>query len=162
MASVQDLQKLRDIHLPKPPGFWPMAPGWYCLAVMLLFLLGTVMYLLVRRHRRLRPKREALKLLMAYERQYAAQGSAAVISAKISELLKRLALVYFPRQEVASLHGDPWIEFLGSTSRKIDFNEVRVLLLEVPYGRETTQVNLQALFRSAKSWIKQRGVPCLN
>ena len=159
VASVQNVAELRDIHLPKPPGIWPLAPGWYLL--ILLLVLGS--YLGYCRHRRLRPRREALKLLADYERQYARQVSPALISANISELLKRVALVYFPRQDVASLHGMGWIDFLSRTSKKIDFHAVSGLLLDLPYRNENcASVDLQALFRSARAWIKQRGVPCSN
>ena len=80
---------------------------------------------------------------------------------KISELLRRVALVYFPREEVASLKGEAWLTFLSRTSKRIDFNQLRDYLLEFPY-QAAREIDLQPLFYGAKEWIKQRRVPCSN
>lgn len=162
MTDSQQLQNLRDIHMPEPVGFWPLAPGWYVLAVILLLLLLYVGYVIYRRHQRGRAKREALSLLLEYERQYAAGSETGVISAQISELLRRVALVYYPRARVAGLSGLPWIAFLNETSSKINFNEISGLILDLPYQNKSSDVDLKPLFSSAKAWVKQRGVPCSN
>lgn len=40
---------LRDIHLPLPLGYWPLAPGWWYLLAS--FMIGiTVLFLLIRRY----------------------------------------------------------------------------------------------------------------
>jgi cbb3-type cytochrome oxidase subunit 3 len=162
VADSQPLQNLRDIHLPEPVGFWPLAPGWYILAVVLLLLAIGVAYLVYRRHRRGRAKRQALLLLLEYERQYAAGSEASVISAQVSKLLRRVALVYYPRARVAGLNGLPWIRFLNETSNKINFNEISGLILDLPYQNKPSGTDLKPLFSNAKTWIKQRGVPCSN
>ena len=162
MADSQPLQNLRDIHLPDPVGFWPLAPGWYLLAIILLLLAIGISCLVCRRHRRGRAKRQALLLLHDYERQYAAGTDAAVISAQISELLRRVALVYYPRTRVAGLNGLLWIGFLNETSDKINFTEISGLILDLPYQNKSSGTDLKPLFSSAKAWIKQRGVPCSN
>lgn len=162
MADSQPLQNLRDIHLPDPVGIWPLAPGWYLLAVILLLLVMVASYVVYRRYRRGLAKRQALLLLHDYERQYAAGTDAAVISAQISELLRRVALVYYPRARVAGLNGLSWIGFLNETSDNINFNEISGLILDLPYQSKPSGTDLKPLFSSAKAWIKQRGVPCSN
>ncbi|KTC99835.1 DUF4381 domain-containing protein [Legionella erythra] len=161
MTDLQPLAQLRDIHLPAPVGWWPLAPGWYLLAAIALlgFLLLTgVVY---RYYTNGRAKRQALKLLAVYQQDYLREGDSQAASAKVSELLRRVALVYFPREKVASLQGEEWLAFLNQTGKNINFNAVRECLLELPYQREA-EVNVKPLLARAKAWIQQRGVPCSN
>ena len=161
MVDLQHALKLRDIHLPDPVGMWPVAPGWYVIALTLLLLIGYLIYFVYLRHRRGRAKYQALMMLVEYERQFAAGSEASVISAKISELLRRVALVYYPRASVAGLNGQSWIDFLNE-SGKANFNDIRSLMLDLPYQKQTGRMDLKPLFSTAKDWIKPRGVPCLN
>lgn len=52
MNPQDPLSQLRDIHLPATGGFWPPAPGWWLLALILLLSLAGLCWLLHRRHRR--------------------------------------------------------------------------------------------------------------
>ena len=36
MSIENPLVNLKDIHLPPPVSFWPPAPGWWILAVLLI------------------------------------------------------------------------------------------------------------------------------
>jgi hypothetical protein len=162
LKSSPELAQLRDIHLPEAIGWWPLAPGWYLLGLFLLtlgVLGGLVTY---RRYAHGRAKREAQHLLKCYQQQYQQQANSQLFSAKISELLKRVALVYYPREQVASLQGEAWITFLNNTAKGVDFYCVREALLELPY-QPSKKYDLQSLFKLAQAWIKrQRGQPCLN
>ncbi|MDR3504247.1 MAG: DUF4381 domain-containing protein [Legionella sp.] len=161
MANQTDpLAQLKDIHLPDAIGWWPLAPGWYAvitLIILLIFVLAAYVY---RRHRYALAKKQALLLLASYQEAYEKEQNTPTSSAQISELLRRVALVYYPRAEVASLHGDAWLQFLNQTSKGIDFNAVRALLLDAPFKAADSGIDLSPLFAHAKHWIKQRGVPC--
>lgn len=161
MAKVDALAQLKDIHLPPPVGYWPLAPGWYVLMAILFLLSFSLALVLYKRHLRALPKKRALALLDVYSAEYKKEANAQRTSAHISELLKRVALVYYPRSQVASIYGDAWIEFLNQTSKGIDFNSVKPLLLDAPF-KSTQGVNLEPLIACAAQWIKQRKVPCLN
>ncbi|KTC70248.1 hypothetical protein Lbir_1831 [Legionella birminghamensis] len=162
MTEPNALNNLRDIHLPEAIGWWPLAPGWYLLILVILciFILG--LYYFFEYQKNSKPKRHALKLLAQYQEEYQRTGNSQLASTRISELLKRVALVYFSRETVASLKGDDWVAFLNQTGKKINFNAVRQQLLELPYQSSTSQVNLAPLFTRARLWIKQRGKRCLN
>ena len=161
MNNADPLAQLKDIHLPAPIGWWPLAPGWYCLAIGLLLLLLAVVYYFYRRHQWAKPKKQALYLLQQYEQAYVTDQNAQLAAQRISELLKRVALVYYPRAEVANLSGEAWLLFLTQHAKKVNFSASQALLLETPY-RPNQQVDIAPLITQARAWIKQRTVPCLN
>ncbi|AHE68328.1 DUF4381 domain-containing protein [Legionella oakridgensis] len=160
----QALSQLRDIHMPLPIGWWPLAPGWYVLIILLIIVLMVAVLFLRRSYLHGQARRRALRLLAAYQQQYQREGNCQHISACISELLKRVALVYFPRKNVASLQGEAWILFLNETGKNVDFSQVRSQLLDVPYQRRgmAKDNDLTLLFSMTKKWINQRRKPCLN
>ncbi|CAM4382857.1 MAG: hypothetical protein LEGION0403_FIIPPAGN_00720 [Legionella sp.] len=161
MANQSDpLTQLKDIHLPGAIGWWPLAPGWYALITLLILLVVVLAAYIYRRHHYALAKKQALVLLASYQKNYEKEHNTPSSSAQISELLRRVALVYYPRTEVASLHGDAWLQFLNQTSNGIDFNAIRALLLDAPFKATDTSIDLSPLFTHAKRWIKQRGVPC--
>lgn len=159
MAKADPLAQLKDIHLPDPVSWWPLAPGWYGVMILIVIVMIALTYFFYKRHLNALPKKQALILLKAYSEHYEKERNAQLTSARISELLKRVALVYFPRMEVASIHGDAWIEFLNQTGKGIDFTPVKGMLLDSPFKMAET-VNLKPLITRTEQWIKQRGVPC--
>ncbi len=161
MAEVDPLTQLKDIHLPPAVGWWPLAPGWYALIVLIFVLIGLISFLCYKRYLNTRAKKQALVLLQNYLTFYEKDHNVQLASARISELLKRVALVYYPREEVASIHGQEWIGFLNKTSKGLDFESVKSMLLDSPF-KHNEQINLQPLFLKAQLWIKQRRGPCSN
>lgn len=157
----QALAQLRDIHLPQPIGWWPLAPGWYVLVVLAVLAISITSFYVYRFYVSGRARRQALQLLNVYVQEYQRDNNSQLISAKISELLRRVALVYFPRKDVASLQGESWITFLNSTGKSINFNSVRECLVELPYQQQA-QANIKPLLTRARAWIKQRRRPCLD
>lgn len=165
-TNVQDVLQLRDIHLPVPIGWWPLAPGWYALLALMVLGLGSVIYLFLLRKRQ-RVKREALRLLESYEHAFQQGIAVEVVCAQISELLRRVALYYYPRENIAGLQGEAWLQFLQDTTRKkvggqvpTDVARFRRLLLEKPY-QASSQVassadDIAAFFKFAKQWITRR------
>ena len=155
------LQQLRDIHLPHPVGWWPLAMGWYLLGILVCVLFFGTLSLVIRHHIRDRNKRQALRLLDSLQQEHLKTPNSAMSAARISELLKRVALFSYPRKRVAGLQGQAWVDFLTETSQRIDFNRVRELLIELPFQPDNTQ-DISLLFELAKQWIAKRGKRCLN
>lgn len=156
LSESPSLATLRDIHLPDPIGWWPLAPGWYGLILFVVILLFLVIFLGYQAYQHRMPKRRALRLLAQYQKQYVLDNNASLACIRVSELLKRVALVYFPRSQVAGLQGEAWLCFLNQTGKKLDFFTVRGELLEVPYCSHTEITSLSTLFRLAADWIRQR------
>lgn len=122
---------LRDIHLPGEPSWWPPAPGWWLLAVLLLvvlFLLSRWLLQHWRTHRRLR------QLQAEFDRAASIDDPRACLIA-VSELLRRAARQRDPA--AAAMRGEVWIAFLdgqlGSVAGTRFSGELGALLLDGPY-----------------------------
>ncbi|MBA2657432.1 MAG: DUF4381 domain-containing protein [Tatlockia sp.] len=161
MSEPQVLAALRDIHLPKAISWWPLAPGWYIVLALVLIVFTLLVYFIKRLYANGRAKRQALVLLEGFEQAYHRGENSQLTSMKVSELLRRVALVYFPREEVAGLKGKAWLEFLSKTAKGLDFQSLSDYLLLLPY-QPAKKIELAPLFLAAKQWIKQRGRPCSN
>lgn len=179
MDESQLLAKLHDIKLPAPTGWWPMAPGWIVLITLFFFSLVISSYFLLSRWANGRAKSQALRLLKIYYQAYQHDGNAQIACIRLSELLRRVALVYFPRVQVAGLHGEAWVTFLVQNAQEADLQAIRNGLLLLPYqvtqdnrplselavekpAFEKSNESAEAVFAFAKTWIKQRGKPCLS
>ena len=103
MSDPADLSNLRDIVAPPAVSFWPPAPGWWVLGAACLVASGLAVAMGLRHHRRSSYRREALRELASADAH------------DISAILKRAALVAFPREQVAALSGPAWLAFLDRT-----------------------------------------------
>ena len=146
------LQGLRDIHLPAPVPLWPPAPGWWLLALLMVLLLVATVWLW-KRHRRTAYRRAAFKELQHLQ-QALRQGQAdtAIIS-ELSILLRRAAISRYGRDQVASLNGKAWLEFLDRSGRTTQFSTHAQALLEAPYRRDAS-TQAEPLLTLAQRWLQ--------
>ena len=112
MNPQQPLSQLRDIHLPEPVSWWPPAPGWWLLGVLLAvavagLLYGSRRYLLATAWRR-----QGRRLLVRQYRLWQLDHDDQRYLQGVNEVLKRTALRCFPEAEVAALSGQRWTRFL--------------------------------------------------
>lgn len=151
------LAGLRHWHLPEPIAWWPPAPGWWLLAVAGVIGAVLLVHWLWRRYRRAGVGRAARRELAALEQTLAAGGDARRYSADLSRLLRRLALVRYPRERVAGLSGRAWLEFLDATGGEGGFTQgAGRLLVEDAYRPETQPQDthaLEELGQLAARWI---------
>lgn len=155
------LEQLRDIHLPEPVGWWPLAWGWWLLIALLVMALAGLIGYLWRRRQRWRYRRQALQELDRLYAEFREHGDGARYLQDISVLLRRTALSAFPRQEVAGLQGPAWLQWLNTTlgEGRTDFSQgPGRVLLDGPY-RLQPQVEADTLQRLVALWIKQHRRP---
>ncbi len=141
----KSLVELLDMLAPAPePILISMVPqtwGWTVLAAVFLIGVGSTIYLLVRYRRSNTYRRLALMELK----------QAGDDPARAANILRRAALTAFPRNEVAGLHGQDWLNFIQHSAEKIQFSyESGQSLLQAPYreGKEDPKVA-----KLARDWI---------
>lgn len=146
---------LKDIHLPTGIDWWPPALGWWLVAIVLpLLILGLV--LLYRRLTRQTAVKAAQKLLQRI-RQQPDQDPLQTLSA-LSVLLRRTALSNDPRDEVAQLHGQAWLEYLDRLLPDAPFSQGEGRCLADGHFRPNLadDTDLEALLALCERWLKQQ------
>jgi hypothetical protein len=121
---MNPLEQLQPTIAPPPVSWWPLAPGWWALLVLLPLLLWGLWYL-----RRYLPQRQQQKMhseqpldplrqaalveLARLVRPYDGQHAGPWLQ-QLNALLKRLARVDYPTDNSHVLSGRAWLAFLDS------------------------------------------------
>lgn len=149
---------LRDIHLPSAVSAWPPAIGWWLLALFILLAIAAgAIFLRYRKNKTPKPayKKIALKNISGLQKKYKNQGASIELLRSISALLRRIALSYLPRESIASLTGEQWIEQLNHLSKEPVFNkDIGELLINAPYQKKANY-DADELLKQCKQWIEK-------
>ncbi len=125
---------LRDLHLPDPVGWWPLAPGWWFLLVLATAALVYGLYRAWRVRRHNAARRYALRELTRYETEFLEHRNPVVLGRQLSQLLRRGMLAYADRDAVAGLTGEAWLAWLDEGMPLPYFHtEGGRSLLQLPY-----------------------------
>jgi len=152
-APLPALQ-LRDIHLPGELPFWPPAPGWWLLAVIVVALLSWGVVLAVRQYRIQGQRARVMAALAQLETGLDRERTPAML-ASISILLRRLALMRYPRERVAPLSGAAWLAFLDDSGGEGRFRDgPGQVLASGPYQRAVpADLDVAGLSALVRTWV---------
>lgn len=146
---------LRDIHAAAPPAFWPPAPGWWVLAIVLFVALMALAVWGYRRYLAFRQKRQIMHEIDKITDSYLNKNTAIFVT-EISTLLRRVALRRYDRAQVAPLTGAAWLRFLDDTGGEGEFEKGIGRILAVgPYQSCTSEVPAEELLALARQWVSR-------
>lgn len=146
-SDPASLDNLRDIVQLPPVSWWPLAPGWW-VVLMVLAIISIVAA--VRAWQRWSAN--------AYRRAALHELQSATTVSAVEKILKRAALCAFSRKEVASLAGHAWCQWLGETSGSEVPPTVAHSLTEDVF-RYPNSVDTAETRAFAAEWIKHHQSP---
>jgi hypothetical protein len=149
---------LRDIHLPGPISWWPLAYGWWILLAV-VGVAGALGWLYYRRRYRERAAIRGLKSVA----EALAEGTAPVVCVqRISMILRRFAMSIGESKSVAGLTGESWLNFLDRRWERDEFLAgVGRVLIYGPYappGRVSAG-DANALNELCLDWVRAQRPP---
>jgi hypothetical protein len=139
---------LRDIHLPPPPSWWPLAPGWWALAVLILVAIGLGLWWWRRQRRR--HTEERLVLAEVDHLLASARAQPQLLASGLHQLLRRGALRIDPL--AAQQHGDDWRRTLARIP--VDTATLEQLHgVEAAMFRPGAPLDADAAARATRRWL---------
>lgn len=149
---MNPLQDLKDIHTPTTIEFWPPAYGWWVLAIIIIVAVSLLIIWVKKARKESIAKRQALKSLQQID------GSNLNCVSELNQLLKRVAMTYFPNQNVQEMHGSQWTAFLVKTlpSKKAKgFSESFDSMQQTLYQAHASEnAEFLSYSQSVETWIK--------
>lgn len=149
-ASASPLAQLQDIKLPEQISSMPIAPGYWIIAVFIIAVAIWLGYQLYKKYQYHAPRRMALTLLNEYDIND--DGFAA----QVNSLLKRTAMTYLPRENLAKLNGQPWFDWLDTRLPDKQQQIIGPLLVKRHQASGLTLDEKQQLASLAKTWLSNK------
>ncbi len=150
---------LRDIHLPEPISWWPIAPGWWML-IASLFLIIAVIFILRKIYLGRQLKRDITAELENIKQHFHKTQNKSQLAKSLSILLRRASISYYPKTNIAGLTGEHWLAYLDKTNVKRSKNNsfksnTGEVLLSAPYLPDNTKLDFdtQSLIELCESWL---------
>jgi len=143
---------LRDIHLPDPISWWPLAVGWWIvIGFSLLFIFAIVV--IIRRSLRQTLKKQAIKRLNEIETTFRTTLDASTCITEISIFLRRIVITRNPKD--AGVTGYAWLKLLDSPNAQ-DFSQgAGQLLLTAPYQPEVLDQDANQLIELCRKLVRR-------
>ena len=137
------LDLLEPVPEPVPVSWTPQTAGWIWLGLAVILAILFATRRLIRRYRKNAYRREALRELKTVSND----------ASEVAKLIRRSALVAFPRADVAALTGEAWLSFLnGSYPGPSLQGQSAETLLTAPYRPVTADAGLAEF---ARDWISR-------
>jgi hypothetical protein len=147
-----------EIIVPDAVSWWPSAPGWSVLCILILLWLLALIVRWLKYQWRNRYRAQALRQLEQVQKE--AGNNLQPVLALLPYCIKVTALQAYPRQNVASLSGHAWLAFLDAHYSGPSFSTgVGEKLLSIAYLPEEDwqldEKESRALIKMSRRWIKK-------
>jgi hypothetical protein len=141
--------QLRDIHVPQV-SWWPLAPGWWVLAGLVVIALLVTVWLLRRRARRRKFIDVVLADLHDARARHALDGDSAAFAATAHALLRRVARTRDPHAVTSSANS--WHDALAGMAPSRDVSRL-VALGDVIY-RPRAALDVDVVHKDVEDWVR--------
>ncbi|WP_119328577.1 DUF4381 domain-containing protein [Cysteiniphilum halobium] len=149
------LAGLKDIHLPPAVSMWPLAIGWYIVAVIVLVMVGFIIWFVAKKIKAYRRKQTLLKLFDTTIKTVEVEKPQEFIS-EVSIFLKQVAMQELKIANVHLYFGENWLKFLDEKLKTEDFSKGDGRLLLASYAPKELSANeRQALITLTKKWLRK-------
>ena len=150
------LSQLKDIHGASAVSWWPPAPGWWLLALLLLAILAWMGRRLLARFRVRQRRKQMLAWVDHLNANIDPQRDPQAYLSTLNRIFKLIALRAFPDQSCAALNGQDWVDFLIERMAKSPSTDALNILATGPYDPAPSFDPAQ-LSDLTRYWIKQHG-----
>ena len=144
------LDNFHDIIVADAVGYFPPAPGWYVLGLLVLALLFHFAIQTYAKYKKNLYRREALKELESFSEQSQEE------TVLLLSLAKRVAIAAYGRETIAKLSSDSWWDFMEEHSKVKVNKELRENIAKILYdkGYESKQSDSLAIKTFVTLWVK--------
>jgi len=151
---MNPLDELKDIHLPTSVDWWPLAPGWWVLAALILVVLA----LLILKRSRNRKHRQLTQAAIGSLDQLAQDKTLdkAEWLKALSSLLRQIVINFHGREAGAGLVGKDWLAYLDRQGGGQEFSQgVGQVIASQPY-QQSSDYDREALLKLVRQWVKSQ------
>lgn len=149
------LLPLRDIKLPAEPGFWPLAPGWWVLIVVILLVLSWLAIKWYRYHlkkrRWLQINQQLSELEFAYQQNHDQQK----LLTQVSVFLRRFVKFQLQQNQATALTGDSWLAYLNQCDPAQPFANYEYALTTGVYQAECAY-DVAGLIETTREFMRKQ------
>ncbi len=150
------LSQLRDIHAAPAAPWWPPAPGWWILALLLACILFLVLRQVMGRYRAHQRRLQLMKFVDHVEQTVDPAFNPQEFLSSLNRVFKIVALRAFPENHCARMQGREWTDFVEIKLQGSDSVAELSVLAQGPY-QPAASFNAGSLVKSARQWIMQYG-----
>jgi hypothetical protein len=150
------LSQLRDIHAAPNAPWWPPAPGWWIVAMLLLALLVWLGRRVLLRYKVHQRRKQMLAWIDHLNANIDPQREPQAYLSTLNRIFKLVALRAFPAQQCASLAGQDWSDFLTTKMQGAKTSDSLGVLATGPYD-PAPEFDPQVMSDLTRFWIKQHG-----
>ncbi len=147
------LEQLKDIHAPTDITWWPLAPGWWLLAAIILITVIICVHKIFKWRKQTAWRRMALKHLSKLWRNESQLDNAAMII-EINTLLKRSLASKFSADDYLSQTGNAWSTTLNDHARPSSLSAKDITTLCDGAYQPNPEALEADIFKRIEIWIK--------
>lgn len=150
--AAQQTLELRDIHMPDAPSYWPLAPGWWFLIIIVCVLAYLLYKIIAKRNHRKQLNNLMQNQLQTIQSDYKKHKNKHKLAIEVSELLNRFVRHVLGDSNATSLSGKAWINYLNSQTEHSMFDKFEVELTQAQYMKDI-DYDVPSLIATVKNYF---------